>query len=213
MPSRPPLFVVAALAALAVAALVCWRFPLFHIVPLKQAEAAQQAGAFDAAKVAEDFWNAKLLPATDRAVELKDLLASFTKDPAVARTQHGRTLGIGGATMFLVRGSGKITSVAEDSLVLSLDGSGTPVTLNLGLLFGNTVRDASGLLDVSAYPDSQEFNALSTQLNALVETKVAPALKQGAAVGKSVRFAGCFELGEDAKLEALTLIPIKVEWP
>lgn len=210
MPSRTTLFVA---AALVVAGAVCWRFPLFRIVPLKQAEAAQKAGAFDAAKVAAEFWNAKLLPAADRAVELKELLAALAQHPTTARKQHGRTLGIGGATMFLVRGSGKITSVSEDSLVLSLHDSGTPVTLNLGLLFGNTVRDASGLLDVSTYPDSQEFNALSTELNAIVEKQVAPALKQTAVVGKSIRFAGCFELEDDAKADAFTVIPLKVEWP
>lgn len=210
MPSRTPLFVV---AALAVAALVCWRFPLFRIISLRQAEQAQKVGTFDAAKVAENFWHTKLMPATERAVELKILLAALAKDPDAARKQHGRTLGIGGATMFLARGSGKITSVSEDSLVLSLHDSGASVTLNLGLLFGNTVRDASGLLDVSAYPDSQEFNALSTQLNAFVESKVAPALKQAAAVGKSLRFAGCFELDGEAKLDALIIIPLKVEWP
>ena len=115
--------------------------------------------------------------------------------------------------MFLVRGTGKITSVAEDSLVLSLHDSGAPVTLNLGLVFGNTVRDATGLLDVSAYPDSQDFNALSTKLNSIVETKVAPAMKKAAAVGKTIRFAGCFELEEDAKPDAPIIIPIKVEWP
>ncbi|MSU61102.1 MAG: DUF2291 family protein [Pedosphaera sp.] len=210
MPSRTPLFVV---AALAVAALVSWRFPLFHIVPLKQAQQEQKAGVFDSVKAATEFWEAKLLPGTERAVEVKELLAALAKDPAAARKQHGRTLGIGGATMFLVRGSGKVAEVGDDAIVVALDGKDAKVSLSVGLLFGNTVRDASGLLDVSAYPDSQEFNALSTQLNALVETKVSPALKQAAALGKTIRFAGCFELEEDARPEALTLIPIKVEWP
>jgi len=46
-----------------------------------------------------------------------------------------------------------------------------------------------------------------------VETRVAPALRAKAAVGKAIRFAGCAELEEDAKPDVLPLIPIKVEWP
>lgn len=210
MHRRKPLLLIAVVAAVV---LVCWRLPLFRIVRLRQAQADQRAAAFDAAKVAADFWREKLLPATERAVEMNELLPALAKDSAGARRQHGRTLGIGGATMFLVRGSGKITEVSDDATIVALDGAGTKVALNTGLLFGNTVRDASGLLDVSAYPNSQDFNDLSTQLNNIVETKVTPALRQAAAVGKPVRFAGCAELEEDANPDVLSVIPIKVEWP
>ena len=192
---------------------LCWRFPLFHIIPLKQAQQEQKAGVFDAVKAAAEFWEAKLLPGTERAVEVKELLAALAKNPATARKQHGRTLGIGGATMFLVRGSGKVAEVGDDAIVVALDGTDAKVSLSVGLLFGNTVRDASGLLDVSAFPNSQEFNDLSTQLNGIVETKVAPALRAKAAVGKAIRFAGCAELEEDVKPDLLAVIPIKVEWP
>jgi len=209
MPSRKPLLIA---AALAVAGLVWWRFPLFHIVSLEQSQAEQKAAVFDAVKVATEFWNAKLLPATGRAVELRELLPALAKDSAAARKQHGRTLGIGGATMFLVRGSGNVTAVEDDAVIVVLDGADAKVSLSTGLLFGNTLRDASGLLDVSAYPNSQDFNDLSTQLNSIVETKVAPALRERAAVGKPIRFAGCAELEEDAKPAVMPVIPIKVEW-
>jgi len=210
MHRRTPLLII---AAVAVVGALCWSFPLFHIVSLKQAQTEQMAGVFDAAKVASQFWETKLLPGVERAVEVKDLLAALAKDPVTAGKQHGRTLGIGGATMFLVRGSGKVVEVSDDAIVVALDGMDAKVSLSVGLLFGNTVRDASGLLDVSTYPNSQEFNDLSTQLNSIVETKLAPALKETAAVGKTIRFAGCAELGEDAKPDVLPVIPIKVEWP
>ena len=106
-----------------------------------------------------------------------------------------------------------MSEIGDDSIVVALDGTEAKVSLSVGLLFGNTVRDASGLLDVSAFPNSQEFNDLSTQLNGIVETRVAPALRDKAAVGKAIRFAGCAELEEDAKSDVLPVIPIKVEWP
>lgn len=210
MQRRSTLLIAAVVALMGV---LCWRFPLFHIVSLKQAQQEEKAGVFDAVKSASEFWEAKLLPGTERAVEMKELMGALSKAPVAARKQHGRTLGIGGATMFLVRGSGKIVEVGDDAIVVALDGTDAKVSLSVGLLFGNTVRDASGLLDVSTYPNSQEFNDLSTQLNSIVETKIVPALKEKAAVGKTIRFAGCAELEEDAKPDVLPVIPIKVEWP
>lgn len=210
MRRRTPLLIASGIALLGA---VCWRFPLFHVVPLKNARHEQKASPFDAAKVAAAFWETKLLPETERAVEVKDLLAALAKDPVAARKQHGRTLGIGGATMFLVRGSGKVVEISDDAIVMALDGTDAKVSLSVGLLFGNTVRDASGLLDVSAFPNSQEFNDISTQLNGIVETKVAPALREKAAVGKAIHFAGCAELEEGSKPDVLPVIPIKVEWP
>lgn len=210
MNRRLPLIIA---GALALAGVVCWRFPLFHIVSLKQAQEEKKAGIFDAAKGATEFWEAKLVPAAESAVDLKELLAAMAKDSAAARKQYGRELGMGGTTMFLLRGSGKVTAVEEDAVIVALDDSDVKVSLSTGVLFGNTVRDASGLLDVSAYPDSQNFNDLSTQLNSIVETKIAPALREKAAVGKAIRFAGCAELEEDAKPETIPVIPLKVEWP
>ena len=196
----------------AAAGLVCWRYPLFHVVPLKQAQAEQQAGVFDAAGVAARFWQEKLLPASGKAIALEALLKALSLDAAGACREHGRTLGIGGAAMFLVQGSGRITAVADDTLSVSL-ADGAQVSLNLGLLFDNTVRDASGLLDVSAYPDSQDFNALGTQLNALVESRIQPDIKGKAAVGRVIRFAGCLALEDGAIPEVLSITPIQAEWP
>ena len=89
---------------------------------------------------------------------------------------------------------------------------GARVRLSTGLLFGNTVRDATGLLDVSEFPNSQDFNTVSAELNHLVETEVLPALLSGAAIGQRIRFAGCIELEEGPAPKVLPVIPIKVEW-
>ena len=210
MPGRKPLIIAAALAA---AALAGWRFPLFRIVPLQQVRETQQAARFDAARVAAEFWERKLPTAVTRAPELSVLLTALAKDSAAARQQYGRTLGIGGATLFLVRGSGRVVALEDDAVIVDCGRPGPPVKLATGLIFGNTVRDVTGQLDVSLYPNSQDFNELSTQLNALVEAKVVAALKRLAAVGKTIQFAGCRELEEGAQPEALAVIPLQIDWP
>lgn len=202
------------LGALLIVGALGWRLPLFRIVPLKAAK-AQQVAAFDADVFAREFWETKLLPATGQATELNDLLAALAKDPTAARKQYGRSLGLSSTTAIFVQGVGRVTAIEDDFVRVALNGApaGAEVSLITGLVFGNAVRDGTGLLDVSAYADSQDFNKLSTALNGIVETKVSPALRQQAKVGREIRFVGCLELEEDAAFHNLQIVPVKVEWP
>ena len=61
-------------------------------------------------------------------------------------------------------------------------------------------------------PGLTEFNALSAELNRLIEERVQPALKS-VAVGATIRFAGCAEAPESlpASGPLFTLIPVQAE--
>ena len=75
-------------------------------------------------------------------------------------------------------------------------------------------RDGCGLLDVNSYPGLAEFNALSGELNTLVEKSVLPTLREKASVGAAVHFVGCAEAPEsaaDADEPLLTIIPVRAE--
>jgi len=71
----------------------------------------------------------------------------------------------------------------------------------------------AGLLDVNQVPGLTEFNALSAELNRLVEERVQPVLKTGVTVGFTVTFAGCAEAPETLPSGGplLTIIPISAE--
>ena len=199
------------LAALFVA-LFFWLLPPFHIIPLGQ---EKKPARFDPATFAREFWTGKLLPATGKATPLGDLLPLLATDPAAARKHFGRSPGISSSTYFFVQGSGEVIAVSKDRIQVRAAGGGTARSVELltGLLFGNLVRDSSGLLDVNDFPNSQEFNAISTELNRLVETQVLPALRERAQVGKTVRFAGCLEVESGSVPETVAIVPVKVEWP
>jgi predicted lipoprotein len=184
-------------------------------MPLGQAQQKQLRGAFDAPAVARAFWDQKLLPATARAVPIDELLSVLAQDPTMARQRFGRALGLSSTICFFVQGSGRIAAMDKDGINVALEDvpAGTGVRLSTGLLFGNTVRDATGLLDVNEFPNSQDFNAVSAELNRLVETLVLPALRSHAATAKTIRFAGCIELEEGPAPKTLQVIPVKVEWP
>ncbi len=204
----PALIVVCVLAAL------CWAFPPFHIRSVKQVKADLAGATFNPSNFVEKFWIEKLLPSASQAVEAEKVLAAIAANPQKVREQFGRTLGISSTYCLYLRGNGRVVSVTDDSIGLSLKGEGAAVDISvpLGLVFGNALRDGTGLINSSTFPNAQEFNDISAGLNAVVETKVLPEFQKLATVGKRVQFVGCVEVAdEETDLKPLKLVPVSVK--
>jgi predicted lipoprotein len=201
-------------ATLAVLAGVCWVFPLFHVVPLKQAMEGKAAATFNAAQFAEKFWADTLLKSLDQAVKAEVLLPAIQKDAATAKKNFSRSLGLSESYFYFVSGTGRVVAVSGDEISLAVsDGAAQPeVSLQVSLLFGNTIRDGTGLLNVNDYPNSQDFNDISVALNHIIETRVLPNLRERAKVGAKIRFTGCAEVSDEATdLRPLRVVPIQAE--
>jgi predicted lipoprotein len=207
------LAIIAALVA--AAALVAWFFPLFHIVPIEQAAANAAQQEFNAAKFADTFWNERLVPSFDKAVDVETLVKALRENPAEARKQFGRSLGVSRQTVYLVRASGSIVAVDKKAIGVALaqNAAEADIALPLGPLFGNAIRDVTGLIRPGDFPNSQHFNDLAAELNRLAETKVMTPLAADAKVGRRVRVIGCVELANDEEPgKPLPIIPVQVEF-
>jgi len=189
--------------------------PLFHVLPLKAAREKSAAAAFDAKTFVETFWNDQLLKSTESAVKANDLLSAFRADPANAAKRFGHRLGLSGISSYFVSGSGRIIAVEGGTISIALHDDGTAqVIIKTGPVFGNAIRDGSGLLDVSDFPNSRDFNAISSEINRRVEEDVFPELKQKAAVDVAVRFAGGVDISDGETNPApLKLVPVVIEFP
>jgi predicted lipoprotein len=206
--------VVRWIIAMVIAAGICWRFPLFHIVTLKTATAAKAAATFNAAQFAETFWTSQRLTALDKTVNAAVLLPAIQNNAAAAKKKFSRCLGLSESYFYFVSGSGRVVAVSDDEILLAVtDGStNAEVSLQTGLIFGNALRDGTGLLNASDYPNSQDFNDLSAALNHIVETTVLPKLRGQAKVGAKISFAGCAEVADESSdLKPLKVIPIQTK--
>ncbi|HEY1661608.1 MAG TPA: DUF2291 domain-containing protein [Verrucomicrobiae bacterium] len=202
--------------AIAVAAAVCGLFPPFHLVPLKTAAAEQKAKAFDTTRFAGTFWTNRLLPSLDKAVPARELLSAIQNDPPAAKKKYSRSLGLDENYYYFLRGDGKVVSISDDeiSLAISKDSTNAEVALETGLVFGDALRDGTGLLNVNDYPNSQDFNDLSAALDRIVETNVIPQLRGQAKPGETISFAGCAEVDDESTdLKPLKVIPIQTLTP
>jgi predicted lipoprotein len=188
-------------------------FPPVRFHSLKAVRAAQ-AGAQNGAKdAAEELWSEKLLPAAEKAADAAAVVQAIATDPKSVRARFGRTVGVSSSYFLFLRGSGRVVTANADSIGLSLEPSGDEpdIVVPLGFVFGNAVRDATGLVDSSSYTNAQAFNDVSAKLNAIVEKRVLPEFQRVAKVGQRVQFAGCVEVAdEDTDLKPLQLVPVEV---
>lgn len=193
---------------------ICWRFPLFHIVSLERATKEKAAATFNPATFAEKFWNEQLLKSLDKAAKAEGLLPAIHADAAAAKKKFSRSIGVSESYTYFLSGTGRVLAVNEDGISLAVTPGATnaEVSLQAGLLFGNAIRDGTGLLNVNDYPNSQDFNAISGALNHLVETRVQPKLREVAKVGAVIKFIGCAEVNDESTdLKPLKVVPIKAE--
>lgn len=206
---------VIALGALAIS---IWIFPWFHVVRLTSSAAARQpagSAAFDARAAAARVWSVEIPSAIAQAASINAVLAALRTDPQAARKQFGQSAGTG-TVYFLVRGRGRVVARERNQVRVAIDGAaeGDTIAIRCGPVFGNTVRDGCGRLDLNAFPGLAEFNALSSELNALIEKSVMPALREKAAVASTITFVGCAE-APDSPAEpgepVLTVIPVEAE--
>ena len=205
---------IAITALIGAAGGLCWLLPLFHVVPLKRALAEKSVKIFDAAQFSDIFWSEKLLPSLDKAVPAEKLLAAIRADPVAAKTNYARSLGMGDSYIYFLRGIGKVISISGDEISVGVSENATnaEIVLETGLIFGNTLRDGTGLLNASDYPDSQDFNDIAAALNKIVETRVLPKLRASAKIGAKISFVGCAEIDDESTdLKPLKVIPIQAE--
>jgi predicted lipoprotein len=193
---------------------VCWLFPLFHVVPLNTARAKQTAAKFDATQFADTFWTNSLQPDIDKAADAKTLLTAIESDPGAAKKKWSRSVGLSESYFYFLSGSGRVVAVSDDGISLAVTDRSTnaEVLIQTGLIFGDAIRDGNGLLDPSAYPNSQDFNDISAALNHIVETRVLPDVKREAKIGATISFAGCAEVeDESTDLKPLKVVPIQAK--
>lgn len=180
---------------------------------LDAVKAASTSKQFDAASYAASFYNKKLLPNLSRAVDLSDLLSQLQTAPAQAFATYSHALGIGNIRYFLIKGIGKIQSIEEDAVTVALNNDTTKlIKITTEFIYGNAIRDASGLIDINEFNSTMDFNNVSAEVNKIIRTTVIPPFKAVAKPGATVQFTGAIELNQaHINTENLEIVPIKLQ--
>jgi predicted lipoprotein len=189
-------------------------FLAYHSVYFKKLDEVKAGTAsFNAKKYAADFWAKKLTPALARSTDTGQLLSLLRTDKDKAFKEHAHALGIGNIKYFLIKGSGKVTEVQENQVLIRLESENEKPEMRLATeyVFGNAVRDASGTIDINEFSNSMDFNNVSAEINKIIREKVIPPFKSKVKKGDVIEFAGAIELNQEyLKRKNIEIIPISL---
>ncbi len=181
----------------------------------KLSEVNNAAGEkFDAAIFAKKLWDEKMPAKIDSAVDLAVLMNAVTKDKEGAFQHYSNALGIGNYRYALIKTSAKVTAVNEDEIQLQIPVADSVMSAVLATeyIYGNAIRDASGLIDIKDFPNSSDLNGLSEAMNKIVRTTVLPSFKTVIKKGDTIHIIAAVELNkEHIKWTGLELLPIRLQ--
>jgi predicted lipoprotein len=207
--------IYAAVALLGLAGLFLYLAPPFHLVPLDAARLKKQSETFDHTVYARRFWNDRLMHSLDRAVDAVKLLEAIDRSPEAAQ-RYAQKPDLGSVYYFFAMGQGRVVAIEDDHAALSLRGDpATPdILIATDHLVGNTIAKSTGLMELSSFTSSRDFNIVSQKINAIVTAEVIPPFLRDVTVGSRVGFVGCAQIrDEDKDLRPLRLIPIQLKIP
>jgi predicted lipoprotein len=171
--------------------------------------ATATSDAFDAEAYARDVWENRMPELAKAAPELTEVMDMLAKNPEKAFETLGHKLGISRTWYFMARGTATIEELEEENILVRL-GSGMQVRLATAFIFGNTIRDGLGAVDIDQFLNMTDFNQVSVALNQIVKEEVVPGLLSNAKSGMEVEFTGAFEILEDQiDLDTIRIIPIQ----
>lgn len=171
--------------------------------------------AFDAGEFAKKLWEGELQTAINKAIEIPLLLKSISENPEAAFEQNTHALAIGNYRYAMVKLNGNITKIKENEIMVSIALPHADSLLNVAIttefVYGNAVRDASGLLDLRDFNNAADLNNIAEALNALVRKNIVPSLKKTAKENSMMELVGAVQLNrEHVAKEMLEIIPLKI---
>lgn len=169
----------------------------------------QKQSSFDFKTFADSLYYQGILK-SNHAVELSQLSASLKSNPDSTFKAYGNRLGIGNSAYFMIKGEGKVIEKQESGLKVASDNN-TVFFVDTKYIFGNAIRDASGLVKLTDFKTNADFNKLSEALNTTIREKAIPQDLKNINVGDKVIISGATKLSkaQDQSLE-LSILPIKI---
>jgi predicted lipoprotein len=167
---------------------------------------------FDAIKFAAKYYK-EVLPGAAKSIEYNALLSLLKTNPDKAFADHAHALGIGNIKYFLVQGKGKIQAVNESSITVLIKSDSAQSTTEIAteFVYGNAIRDASGLIKLKEFSSTADLNNVSSEVNRIVREKVLPPFLSKAKAGDAISFSGAIELNKKyLNTNGIEIIPIQI---
>jgi predicted lipoprotein len=170
--------------------------------------------SFDVVGFSKKLWEEKMPAKMDSAIDLSILIAAVDKEGEAAINKYTNALAIGNYRYALVKSTATVLEVKEDEVVVSVQHNDSLLTLNIAteFIYGNAIRDASGLVAVKDFPNTADLNGISEELNKIVRSTVLPAFKASVKSGDKLNIVAAVELNkEHIHWQGMELLPVRIQ--
>lgn len=153
---------------------------------------------FDAAAFSKKLWSEKFPARIDIAIELSSFINALSENPDQAFEKFTNALAIGNYRYVLVKFKVQVKDITDDELLaeLPLADSSLDIKIATEFIYGNAIRDASKLLAIKDFPNTNDLNNISEELNKIVRTEVIAPFKSKVKKGDSIEVIGAIELNK-----------------
>ena len=166
---------------------------------------------FDVEEYVSDLWVNHLPEILEGAVEINSLIRMLDDNPDETFENHSHKLGISNTHYFIVKAEGVVESVDEETVTVNI-GDNIRAELETVYIFGNAVRDGSGLVDIDDFMNMMDFNMVSVHLNRRVKSEVVEPFRKKVEQGMVMSFTGATEINRmDMQLDPVKVIPVKTD--
>ncbi|MBI3719614.1 MAG: DUF2291 family protein [Sphingobacteriales bacterium] len=194
-------------------AVVLVAYKSVYFEKLSERKSNNTAIAFDATAFSKKLWLQQFPVKLDNAVALPVLMEAINKSSTTAFTQYTNALAVGNYRYALVKLDAVVTSVKEDEVLINVQAGDSVLQASLAteFIYGNSIRDASGLVQVKDYPNTSDLNSISEALNKIVRSEVLPSFKSAVKKGNTVNAVAAVELNkEHIHWQGLEFIPLRI---
>lgn len=187
-------------------------FALYHSVnlqPLDQVLQSRTEGTYNPSAYAIEFMTSRVeaLPALNASAFLAELTAS----PEQLCELKGKKLGISDAYNFIIEGEATIKAVEEEFTVVTL-ANGQELKIATSFIFGNAIRDGSGMAHIGDFQNTMDFNAISVELNNIVRETIVPPFRENAEPGQQLYFKGAVKVDiTNPETKTLRIMPVQIK--
>lgn len=196
-------------------ALIVVLFVGYHSVyfkKLNEVKASTVEGKVNTAAYSRTFWDEKLPASLSKAIAVPELISLLETNPQKAFASYGKALGIGDLQCFLVKGEGRVKQINENDIVIQTGTANSTVKIETEYVYGNAVRDASGLINMNEFDNTSDFNEISAGINKIIREEVLPDFKKKVKNGDRIGFIGAAELNRKfLKLDAIEITPVQLK--
>jgi len=170
----------------------------------------RNANAFEVEEFSGQVWERLPAVVAENALETGLLILNLNEDANRTFLNHGKKLGISKTWYFLTYGEGTMIQSDGVTATVRLDDQ-TTIELATLYLFGNAIRESSGLVDISDFLNMMDFNQVSVHLNNIARKEVVDPFLTKAAVGQRIIYSGALEVSENSlPIEKPVIIPISI---